>query len=48
MLSVFEYSYFEPGVNLTPCDRTQLMILFGETKPVGSFSACFLKPSDSV
>lgn len=46
MLSVFEYSYFLPGLKLTGSFRTQLITFVGETKPRGSVWACLMKPSD--
>ena len=48
MLSVLEYSYFEPGGNASPSDRTQSMIPDGRTYLRGSRSACLANSSDRV
>src|SRR3954447_22932145 len=48
MLSVFEYSYREPGLKTSPSPRTQVMIPMGETYPRGLLVACLAKPRDLV
>src|SRR6516165_6731722 len=40
MLSVFEYSYREPGVNARPFLPTHPIIRIGDTYPRGSVIAC--------
>lgn len=46
MLSVFEYSYRDPGANSSGSARTQSMIPVGATNPVGSFVASSTNASE--